>query len=327
MPGDDRLDQKKHGSLKDFFAKLFADKNNLKFFLISFLGFILIFGAIATGVIIISNMPKKVTTTASNSSSSGTASYTPSASDGFNVMILGFNDFNGPVKSIQLMRVDPAKGQMAIISFPTFTLSQTDNQIRSLTDCYNQGGSVLLTRALEDITGANIDYYVMIDLSGFSSILSKLGKIDFTLTTDIDYTDNTDPLNPIHYVLKKGENSLDAADAVVVMRYPQYAGGDVDRGNIHAQFIKALITQKLNSSLLNDAESLYIQYSPYVQTNFSVPDLVTHLDAIKYVISLGGDQIQYLELPGGTKILQGKSYYEIDNTQVADMFTTYFGAK
>ena len=317
------MDKKKRGSLKDFFA----DKSNLKFFMITFLGFILIFGAIATGVIIVSNMTKKVGTTASNTSSASTASYTPSAGDGFNVMILGFNSFSGPVKSIQLMRVDPAKGQAAIISFPTFTMSQMNNQIQSLSDCYNQGGEMLLQKALQDITGANIDYYVMIDLTGFSSILSSLGKIDFTLTCDIDYTDNTDPLNPIHYVLKKGDNTLDAASAVVVMRYPQYAGGDVDRGNIHAQFIKALITQKLNKNLLTNAQSLYLQYSPYVQTNFSIPDLVTHLNAIKYVIGLGGDQIQYLELPGSTTIVQSKSYYEINNNQVADMFTTYFGAK
>ncbi len=317
----------KPGGLSKFFAAIFTEKKNLKFFLISFFGFVVVFGAITTGIILLSNATKKVETASSSAPASSTTSYTPSATDAFNVMILGFNDFSGPVKSIQLMRVDPAKGQLPIISFPTFTFSQTDNKIRYLSECYTEGGKALLQRALEDITGAKIDYYVAIDLNGFSSILSGLGNITFTLPSDINYVDNKDPQNPIHYDVKKGKYTLDADKAVVVMRYTQYVGGDVERGNIHAQFIKALITQKLNKNLLNDAENQYSKYAGFVQTNFSIPALVTHMNAIKYTIALGGEQIQYLELPGGTKKINSKSYYEINYTQVADMFTAYFGGK
>lgn len=309
-----------------FFAKLFADKNNLKLFLIAFFAFIFVFGGIASGVILVSNATKNNTSSAVSQINS-TASYTPGQDDGFNVMILGFNDNSGPVKSIQLMRVDPAKGQLPIISFPTFTLSQTGGKFRSLSECYSEGGRSLLQTALHELTNANIDYYVSINLSGFKSVLNKLGKITFTLKRDVEFTDNTDPEHPIQYSLKAGKNILDAEKAVVVMRYPHYTGGDVERGNIHAQFIKAIITQKLNNDLFKNPEGLYSKYAGFVQTDFSIPNFLTHLNAIKYVINLGGEQIQYLDLPGGTKILNSKSYFQIDNSQATDLFTAYFSGQ
>jgi LCP family protein required for cell wall assembly len=111
----------------------------------------------------------------------------------FNVLLMGIGGGNhdGPnlTDTIILANIRPSKNQVNLISIPR-DLWVPDLQAKineAYSDGQDQGKGILMARAtMEKVTGAQIDYVVVLDFDGFSKLVDDLGGIDVNVVRTFD---------------------------------------------------------------------------------------------------------------------------------------------
>ena len=93
------------------------------------------------------------------------------------------------------------------------------------------------------MTGITPDYYVQVDLDIVSRLVDLLGGVMFDVPVDMDYDD---PYQNLHIHLRKGAQILDGEQAMGMIRYRYYKGGDITRIGVQQDFIKALMGECLD---------------------------------------------------------------------------------
>ncbi len=104
--------------------------------------------------------------------------------------------------------------------------------------------------AVNDITGLNLEYYVIVKTEGFIKLVDAIGGVTFNVPIDMDYDDTSQDL---HIHLKAGEQMLDGDKAEQLVRfrhnndgtsYPEeYGDNDLGRMRTQREFIMAVIKQ------------------------------------------------------------------------------------
>ena len=97
------------------------------------------------------------------------------------------------------------------------------------------GGPVLLAKTLEDLTGIQIDYWVLTAFEGFEGIVQDLGGVAMTIPQRVD-----DNWSGAH--LDAGRQVLTRWEALSYVRSRHaFSGGDVARTTHQADFLLALL--------------------------------------------------------------------------------------
>ena len=103
---------------------------------------------------------------------------------------------------------------------------------------------------VNEITGLNLEYYVIVKTEGFIKLVDAIGGVTFNVPIDMDYDDTSQDL---HIHLKAGEQFLDGDKAEQLVRfrhnndgtsYPEeYGDNDLGRMRTQREFIMAVIKQ------------------------------------------------------------------------------------
>ncbi len=165
-------------------------------------------------------------------------------------------------------------------------------------------------KAVSNLLGVPINYYVKVRVEGFERIVDLLGGIDIYVDRDMHYVDKTQKL---YINLKKGYQHLNGYQAMCFVRFRHEALGDLARVKRQQRFILALIQKIYSPSVLSHLPSLLREIYKNVETNFTLGDLLFLAQKFK-------DQMPLVEtdiLPGEPRTIGGISYYEpdIDNLQ------------
>lgn len=111
----------------------------------------------------------------------------------FNVLLMGIGGGNhdGPnlTDTIILANVRPSKNRVNLISIPR-DLWVPDLQAKineAYSDGQDHGKGIMMARAtLEKVTGAQIDYVIVLDFDGFSKLVDELGGINVNVVRTFD---------------------------------------------------------------------------------------------------------------------------------------------
>lgn len=123
-------------------------------------------------------------------------------------------------------------------------------------------------RALENLYGIEIDFYVKMNFSGFEGIIDALGGID--VYSEYDFT--VDPIK--HYTV--GMNHLNGLEALAFARERKsFAAGDVQRGKNQMEVIKATVNKMTSSEMLYNYASVMEKLSWCFQTDMSSEEIYT----------------------------------------------------
>ncbi|MDN5913713.1 MAG: LCP family protein [Pseudonocardia sp.] len=111
-------------------------------------------------------------------------------------------------------------------------------------------GRRLLTRTIEQLTGASIDHYAEVNLAGFAEITSAVGGVPVCLTAPVD-----DPYSGAHFAA--GPQRLQGAPALAFVRQRHgLPRGDLDRVVRQQAFLASLAHQMLSAGTLADPVAL-----------------------------------------------------------------------
>jgi LCP family protein required for cell wall assembly len=155
--------------------------------------------------------------------------------------------------SILLMRTDPDKGLLSLLSIPRDLRvpipGSGENKINA---AFSFGGPPLLIRTVNALTGFRINHIVLVNFSGFRDLVDSLGGIDIRSPRPVV---SSRPFDGYKWRFPKGDLHLDGRRALAYARIrytTNPADTDVSRTKRQQQVMQA-IAQKLASpsSVLN----------------------------------------------------------------------------
>ena len=171
--------------------------------------------------------------------------------EGVNVLICGKHGSN--VDTIIFANVNPENKKVTLISLPRDLYYQE----RKINSVYYYYGMDEFIREVEDITGQQIDKYMLIDMYVFADIIDAMGGIDITLTEDLIDPSYTTYDNGIWSTLyyPAGDYHLNGTQTLRVARSRHYSS-DYDRAE-RQQMILESIKDKGLSMGLSDTTALF----------------------------------------------------------------------
>ena len=233
-----------------------------------------------------------------------------------NVLLIGVDEDGTRSDTIMLASVDGFSNRVNIMSIPRDTLVKpegyTSQKINALIgigrDAVKKGRinepEELLIAEVKELTGLPIHYFVSLDFAGFKDIINALDGVDFNVPYDMNYDD---PTQNLHIHLKAGQQHLDGQAAHDFVRFRhnndgsapgEYVMGDEGREYWQQQFIKEFVKQKFKPQYLSKIDDIFEVISENVRTNYTMRDLLNHLDLIQKV------DINYIgsyQLPGNSE--------------------------
>lgn len=148
-----------------------------------------------------------------------------------------------------------------------------------LSSIFASSGAQNVKTAIESNLGIELDYYISIENKEFADFFNKLGDINYPVLNDIKYKDN-DSAVPFTLKMKSGEQRIDGKHFVNLIRY--YVDGENNSSQANELLLTAL-SQQLNSENMEDADSLFRQFSSIADTNITIRDFSLANDKLKVI--------------------------------------------
>lgn len=174
--------------------------------------------------------------------------------------------------TIILARVDPTTKKVALVSIPRDTRVDLgdDNGVQKINAASTLGGASLAVKAVENLTGVDIDHYVEVNFDGFEGIVDSLGGIEVNVPIDINDS-------AAGGSLKKGEQTLNGKQALILCRsrhsYDSVGAGDIYR-SANQRLVLTAIAKKMMSSDAATIANTVSTMSEYVTTDLSSTDIL-----------------------------------------------------
>jgi LCP family protein required for cell wall assembly len=180
-----------------------------------------------------------------------------------------------------------------LVKFPGQNYYTKINALFDSTEDKGQGVE-LIQSSLKEITGLDMDYFIVFDLDGVKNIIDQLDGIDVVVENDI-----YDPRFPAPYdsyetfSLKKGVHHLNGETALKYIRSRNAPEGDFSRIRRQQEVINILKNKILSLNFFWDFSKilkLWKSFSDYTYTNIDITDIKyawnlvskTNLDTIKF---------------------------------------------
>ncbi len=181
--------------------------------------------------------------------------------------------FTGRSDSMLLIRVDPTKGAVSLLSIPRDT--QVDIPgigVTKINDANVEGGPKLAAQTVSaNFSGIKIDRYVRFSTDAFREFIDRLGGIDLYVPERMQYEDKTQKLK---IDLQVGEQHLDGGQAEQFARFRADGFGDIGRVQRQQALLKAVRQKLLNPLMIPRMPSLIGDMQQYVDTNLSREEML-----------------------------------------------------
>lgn len=229
--------------------------------------------------------------------------------DPIQVLLMGVSTDNGGklTDTIMIGSYDPKTQNASLLSIPRDTFvgknPKTGTGSDKINSLYQKGPEKTLEK-VNELTGLDIKYYMVIDNQALIKLVDVIGGVEFYVPDDMDYDDTSQDL---HIHLKKGLQLLDGDKAEQLVRFRKnndgttYSGDhekdDYGRMSTQREFIIETAKQTIQAkNILKIKDIIDIAYE-YVETNLSISALK---DYAPYAINVNIDGIQSAVLPGGS---------------------------
>ena len=229
--------------------------------------------------------------------------------DAIQVLLMGVSTDNGGklTDTIMIGSYDPKTQNASLLSIPRDTFvgknPKTGTGSDKINSLYQKGPEKTLEK-VNELTGLDIKYYMVIDNQALIKLVDVIGGVEFYVPDDMDYDDTSQDL---HIHLKKGLQLLDGDKAEQLVRFRKnndgttYSGDhekdDYGRMSTQREFIIETVKQTIQAkNILKIKDIIDIAYE-YVETNLSISVVK---DYAPYAMNVNIDEIQSAVLPGGS---------------------------
>lgn len=241
-----------------------------------------------------------------------------------NIMVLGVDerpDDVGRSDTLFVVTVNPKTQDMAIISVPRDTRVKIPGYGEDkINHAYAFGKYKLTQRAVENLLGITINYYVTVDFNGFKRIIDALGGITIDVEKRMYYVDSWDGFT---IDLQPGVQKLDGANAIAYVRYRDEEG-DIGRIERQQKFVGAVVQQVTQLSTIGRLPTLIRELSGAVNTNMSTGDMINYGKIFNNARKQG---LKGYMIPGTPAEIAGVSYWLPDIVATRKMVAEVMGTK
>ncbi len=243
-----------------------------------------------------------------------------------NMLIVGVDKSESLADTIMVASYNLDTDTVNILSIPRDTRMyigsryQKINASRAISKSGQKKGINGTIEAVTRLTGIPINYYVEFTFKAFRETIDALGGVEFDVPQNMNYED---PYQDLYIHLKKGMQTLDGEKAEQFVRFRRYPMGDIDRVSAQQAFMKALVEQKLNTSIIPRLPELYKTLQSNIRTNIKFTDVTKY---IKNLSDLTSENVHMYALPGvanGTDY--NSSYWIADMDELATLIQNTFG--
>jgi len=211
--------------------------------------------------------------------------------------------------SIMILSIKTDQKKVAMISIPRdlyvkiprhADLSEKINYAYAFGENKNIGGINIMKEAVENVTGINIDYAIVVDFNTFKELVDSVGGIDIHLDKEFVETSQWG----WEFRVPAGDNHMDGDTALYYAR-SRFSTDDFDRARRQQEIILALKDKMTSLGVLTNPlklNSIFNSIGKGVKTNI---DLATGLKLIKYSdYFTGGNLIREVIRTGDNGLLQ-----------------------
>jgi len=298
-------------------------KRFLKTFIIAFLCFSVIFSGI---VFFALNSSGSDTL---NSELNGNSQKKDSDNKEITFLLMGIDakdltaDEHQRTDTMMLCRYDDTTGKLSVLSIPRDTRANIRGRDKKekINHAHAYGGPELAVKAVKDLLGIDLKYYVRVDYKIVEEFVDIIGGVEVDVPMNMVYSDPTaDP--PLYINIKKGKQVLSGKKSLEFLRYRKgYADQDLGRINAQQQFVKSAIKQTMKPSNILKIPKLMNTYFENVDTN--IPKSIVSKYALK-AAKFDTNNIEMATLPGKAKQINGLWYFIPESEQSQQLVNSMF---
>lgn len=185
----------------------------------------------------------------------------------------GFDEGEIPRSDSMLVAsIDPVKKKMHLFSILRDTYAEIPGHDQNRINTAITHGPKTAMKAVGDLLGIPIQYYVYTDFQGFMKLVDSIGGVDFYVEKDMKYSSKADK-NEYDIDLKKGMQHLDGNKALQYARFRYDKMGDFTRTERQRELIKAVAKKMQTTTSIMKLPDILNAVSPYIDTNMDVNDM------------------------------------------------------
>ncbi|KOP66675.1 hypothetical protein AMS62_16600 [Bacillus sp. FJAT-18019] len=235
--------------------------------------------------------------------------------DAFTVLVLGVDQRphdRGRSDVMILMAVNPTKGSVLMFNIPRDT--RTDivgyGTVDKINHAYAFGGIPMSVSTVENFLQFPIDYYIKVDMEGFSSIVDSLGGVTVNNRMKFEYGG---------YNFDQGQLNLNGSEALAFSRMRfEDPKGDLGRNVRQREVLEGILDKALRVSTVFKLETLLNQIGSSVKTDISFEEMKQLLTEYRHHIG----KVEQVEIAGYGQRINGIWYFIVGDKEREDIITT-----
>ena len=235
----------------------------------------------------------------------------------FTFVLCGTDKGDSRTDTIMVASFDVDKKKVNIVSVPRDTILNKTWSVKKINSAYAYDGIDGLKDALKSVLGINVDFYAEVNLEAFIEVVDAIGGVEFDVPEDMYYED---PTQDLLIDLSEGVQRLDGEKSMELIRYRQYAMGDIKRISVQQSFMKAVFKQLLNIGNITKINQLADIFEKYMDTDLSSGNLIWFGEKL---LGVKSEDVNTYTLPGGAGNYEGLSYWHLDAEKVVEMVNDY----
>jgi len=192
-----------------------------------------------------------------------------------NILVLGVDERSGDQgrsDTMFVVTIDETTKAVALLSVPRDTRVKIPGfGWDKINHAYANGGTALSQKAVENLLGIPIDYYVTIDFAGFYKIVDAVGGVDIDVEKRMYYED---PYDELVIDIQPGLQHMNGKTAIKYVRYRD-SEGDIGRIERQQKFIKAMFKQLVSPSVITRIPSIIREVNSTLKTDLSSAEMLS----------------------------------------------------
>jgi polyisoprenyl-teichoic acid--peptidoglycan teichoic acid transferase len=190
--------------------------------------------------------------------------------------------------TMMLVRVIPATGEVKLLSVPRdLYVEVKSGEKNRINTAYAYGGVEQARAVMEDLTGVDIDNYVVVDFNGFEEVIDAMGKVRVNVGSGIF---------PASWNMGEGFERLNGHKALKYARYRGTPGADLDRIDHQQKLLAALRRQALRWDTVTRLPAIIKITNENVNTDLGILQVIPLARAL--VINGENNRMATAELEG-----------------------------
>ncbi|MBQ8587997.1 MAG: LCP family protein [Clostridia bacterium] len=236
-----------------------------------------------------------------------------------NAMLLGLDKGGTRTDVMILGQLNLVDNEINMLQIPRDSyVANNGRGDRKINSAYGYNKEKTVFKEIKQLTGLNVDKYVIVDTSGFRDLIDTIGGVDFEVPQNMDYDD---PDQDLYIHLKAGYQHLDGDKAEQLVRFRSYPDGDIGRMRVQSAFIQATIDELFSLANVFKINDLVEDFSKIVDTNFTMNEMLTYAP---YVFATDRESIMTHQLAGDAKYMGGVSYVMPNSAENEKLVEEYF---